>query len=469
MKLYNTLTRRVDEFVPIEKNKVGIYTCGPTVYKYAHIGNLRIYIHEDILVKTFEYLGYDVKRVMNVTDVGHLESDADEGEDKMLKSAKSEHKSVWDIAEFYTKAFFSDCDKLCIQRPNIIGKATDYVEDYIEFIKVLEKKGFTYFSNGNVYFDISKKADYTKLSRLNLDDLTVAHREGVTVDENKKNPQDFVLWFTKSKFDNQAMKWDSPWGVGYPGWHIECSVISLKNFGPHLDIHCGGVDHIPVHHTNEIAQTEAYTGENWVDYWWHGDFLLDKDNGKMSKSKGEILTVSVLEKNGFNPLVYRYFVLGSHYRKQLAFSYESLEQAKSAYNKLKKRVQSLKDEGKISDENIDKYDDRFKNFLMDDLNTANAITVLYDVLKADDLNDAEKLKLVEKFEEVLSLGLLDKDEKEELSSDLSSYVDEMIEKRKQAKKNKDFAAADSIRAELLEKGIEIKDTREGVVWSKINE
>lgn len=469
MKLYNTLNRKIEEFIPIEENKVGIYTCGPTVYKYAHIGNLRIYIHEDILVKSFEYLGYDVKRVMNVTDVGHLESDADDGEDKMLKSAKDENKSVWDIAKFYTDAFFTDCDKLHIQKPSVIGNATDYIDDYIEFIKTLEDKGFTYFTNGNVYFDISKKEDYTKLSGLNLDDLTVAHREDVTIDENKKNPQDFVLWFTKSKFDNQAMKWDSPWGVGYPGWHIECSVIALKNLGPHMDIHCGGVDHIPVHHTNEIAQTESYTGQEWVNHWWHGDFLLDKDNGKMSKSKGEILTVSVLEKNGFDPLVYRYFVLNSHYRKQLAFSYESLEQSKAAYNKLKKRAQSFKNEGELRQENIDKYNDNFKACLEDDLNTANAITVLYDVIKADDLNGAEKINLIENFEKVLSLGLLDVKEVAEVSDDLASYVENMIEKRKEAKKNKNYALADEIRTELLAKGIEIKDTRQGVVWSKIDD
>lgn len=469
MKLYNTLTRKIGEFVPIEENRVKMYTCGPTVYNYAHIGNLRTYIHEDILQKSLEYLGYDVKRVMNITDVGHLESDADDGEDKMLKGAIRENKTVWEIAQYYTDAFFEDCKKLNIKKPPIIGKATDYVDDYIEFIKGLEEKGFTYFENGNVYFDISKKEDYTKLSGMNLEDLKVASRDDVAEDVHKRNPQDFVLWFTKSKFENQAMKWDSPWGVGYPGWHIECSVISLKNLGSHIDIHCGGVDHIPVHHTNEIAQTESYTGQKWVNYWWHSEFLIEPDGGKMSKSNGEFLTVSLLEKKGFNPLVYRYYVLNSHYRKQLAFSFDSLKQAESAYNKLKNRVKNIKDKkptDKLTD-NVDKYKNSFADCIADDLNTANAITVLYDVLKADNLNDAEKLYLVGEFEKVLSLGLLAEDDVESCDEDEVKYIEDMIAKRTEAKKNKDFKLADEIRDELLKKGIQIKDTREGVTWSKI--
>ena len=469
MKLYNSLTRKIEEFVPIEKDKVKMYTCGPTVYNYAHIGNLRTYIQEDILQKTLEYLGYDVNRVMNITDVGHLESDADDGEDKMLKGALRENKTVWEIAQFYTDAFFEDCKKLNIKKPGIIGKATDYIDDYIEFIKGLEEKGYTYFENGNVYFDISKKEDYTKLSGMNLDELQTASRDDVTEDIHKRNPQDFVLWFTKSKFENQAMKWDSPWGVGYPGWHIECSVISLKNLGDQMDIHCGGVDHIPVHHTNEIAQTESFTGKKWVNYWWHSEFLIEADGGKMSKSKGEFLTVSVLEKNGFNPLVYRYYVLNSHYRKQLAFSFDSLKQAESAYNKLKNRVKSIKDKNSTETltDNINKYKNDFIDCISDDLNTANAITVLYDVLKADDLNDAEKLYLVEDFENVLSLGLLVDDVNTPHDEEEVKYIEEMITKRTEAKKNKDFKLADEIRDELLKQGIQIKDTREGVIWSKI--
>ncbi len=486
MNIYNSLTRKIEEFVSIEKDKVKMYTCGPTVYDYAHIGNLRTYIQEDILQKTLEYLGYDVKRVMNITDVGHLESDADDGDDKMLKGALRENKTVWEVAQFYTDAFFEDCKKLNIKNPAIIAKATAYIDDYIKFIKGLEDKGFTYFENGNVYFDISKKEDYTKLSGMKLEDLQVALRDDVTEDVHKRNPQDFVLWFTKSKFENQAMKWDSPWGVGYPGWHIECSVISLKNLGNQMDIHCGGVDHIPVHHTNEIAQTESYTGEKWVNYWWHSEFLIENNGDKMSKSKGEFLTLSVLEKNGFNPLVYRYYVLNSHYRKQLGFSFDSLKQAESAYNKLKNRVKTIKNGisenenslNKLS-ENINKYKNSFTNCISDDLNTANAITVLYDVLKADDLNEKEKIYLVEDFEKVLSLGLLADENANSLgnnSSDAnnSSFsdeeikaIEEMIQKRTDAKKNKDFKLADEIRDELLNRGIQIKDTREGVVWSKI--
>jgi len=475
MRLYNTLSRTIEDFIPIDKNLVKIYTCGPTVYNYAHIGNLRTYIHEDVLEKTLRYIGYPVKRVMNITDVGHLESDADDGEDKMLKGAKRENKTVWEIAQHYTDAFFADIAKLNIKKADVVAKATDYISDYIEFINVLEKKGFTYIANGNVYFDITKVENYTKLSGMDLDQQRTASRENVDIDVNKKNPQDFVLWFTKSKFENQAMKWDSPWGLGYPGWHIECSVISLKNLGEQMDIHCGGVDHIPVHHTNEIAQTESYTGKDWVKYWWHGEFLID-NNGKMSKSSGEFLTLSLIEKKGFNPLSYRYFVLNSHYRKQLAFSFDSLSSAENAYFKLKSRVKNIKDnanekQAEINDFDLmKKYKDAFNKCLEDDLNTANAITVLFDILKADDLNNMEKLTLVEDFEQVLSLDLLKDDAVEEnnIHDVLAKYIEEMIEKRQEAKKNKNFQLADSIRGELLEKGIMLEDTRQGVNWKKIN-
>lgn len=473
MKLYNTLSRSIEDFKPIDEKMVKMYTCGPTVYNYAHLGNLRTYIHEDILVKTLKYLGYNVKRVMNVTDVGHLESDADEGEDKMLKGAKRENKTVWEVAQYYKDAFFSDVKKLNIENPDVVARATDYIEDYIKFIKGLEEKGYTYIANGNVYFDITKVDDYTKLSGMDLDQLKTASREDVSVDIHKKSPQDFVLWFTKSKFENQAMKWDSPWGIGYPGWHIECSVISLKNLGDQMDIHCGGVDHIPVHHTNEIAQTESYTGKPWVKYWWHGEFLIDQE-GKMSKSRGEFLTLSLVEKKGYKPLSYRYFVLNSHYRKQLAFSFDSLASAENAYMKLKNRVKAIKD-GTGSDlssvelsESANKFKEEFKGCLEDDLNTANAITVLFNMLKSDDVNSAEKIKLVEDFDQVLSLDLLKEDEVEEIHDDMVEYVEEMIAKRQEAKKNKNYQLADEIRAELLEKGIALEDTRQGVNWKKIN-
>ena len=474
MKLYNTLSRTIEDFKPIDGKLVKMYTCGPTVYNYAHIGNLRTYIHEDILEKTLRYVGYNVKRVMNITDVGHLESDADEGEDKMLKGAKRENKTVWEIAQYYTDAFFEDIGKLNIKKPDVVAKATDYIDDYIEFIKVLEQKGYTYMANGNVYFDITKVENYTKLSGMDLDQLKTASREDVYVDIHKKNPQDFVLWFTKSKFENQAMKWESPWGVGYPGWHIECSVISLKNLGEQMDIHCGGVDHIPVHHTNEIAQTESYTGKPWVKYWWHSEFLIDQ-RGKMSKSSGEFLTLSLLEKKGFNPLSYRYFVLNSHYRKQLAFSFDSLSSAENAYNKLKGRVKSIKesvdsmpDISELSESAI-KYREEFKSCLEDDLNTANAITVLFNLLKAETVTNSEKLRLIEDFEQVLSLSLLEEgNAKSEVHTEMVEYIEEMIQKRQEAKKNKNYQVADAIRAELLEKGIALEDTRQGVNWKKIN-
>lgn len=469
MKLYNTLSRSIEDFKPIDENLVKMYTCGPTVYNYAHLGNLRTYIHEDVLVKTLRYIGYPVKRVMNITDVGHLESDADEGEDKMLKGAKRENKTVWEIAQHYTDAFFRDMDNLNSKKADVVAKATDYIDQYIEFIKGLEKKGFTYMANGNVYFDITKVANYTKLSGMDLEQLRTASREDVDVDVHKKNPQDFVLWFTKSKFENQAMKWDSPWGVGYPGWHIECSVISLVNLGEQMDIHCGGVDHIPVHHTNEIAQTESYTGKEWVKYWWHSEFLIDND-GKMSKSKGEFLTLSLVEKKGFNPLAYRYFVLNSHYRKQLAFSFDSLASAENAYNKLKSRVKAIlenADNKQANEQAAERYKEEFKKCLEDDLNTANAITVLFDMLKSDELNSSQKLDLVADFEKVLSLDLL-KEETIEIHDELAEYIEEMIQKRQDAKKNKDYQLADSIRAELLEKGIVLEDTRQGVNWKKIN-
>ena len=470
MKLYNSMTKSIEPFVPYEDRIVKLYTCGPTVYNYAHIGNLRTYIHEDILEKTLRFLGYDVKRVMNITDVGHLESDADEGEDKMLKGALRENKTVWQVAEYYTEAFFNDCKKLNIRKPDVIAKATDYIDQYVQFIKVLEEKGFTYFANGNVYFDISKVPHYTALSKMNLEDLRVAHRDDVEEDLHKKNPQDFVLWFTKSKFDNQAMKWESPWGVGYPGWHIECSVISLTNLGEQLDIHCGGVDHIPVHHTNEIAQTESYTGKPWTKYWWHAEFLID-NSGKMSKSSGEFLTVSLLEKKKFNPLSYRYFVLNSHYRKQLAFSFESLEMAENAFFKLRKRTAALAEHLKADIKLADAGEalmDSFNACLADDLNTANAVTVLYDVLKSN-ISDSEKAYIISKMDEVLSLDLLKPIQIDvvEMEDDEVRWIESEIERRIFAKKQKDWALADQIRDALKAKGILIIDTAEGTKWSKV--
>lgn len=459
MRIYNTLSHRVDDFVPYNPNEVTMYTCGPTVYHFAHIGNLRTYIFEDILEKSLKYLGYNVKRCMNITDVGHLSSDADTGEDKMLAGAKREKKSVLEIADFYTKAFMADCEKLNIRWPDIVSPATQNIDEYIKIITTLLEKDLAYIAGGNVYFDTSKLDDYYVLTNHKEDEMVVGVRDSVEEDENKRNQADFVLWFTKSKFDDQELKWDSPWGYGYPGWHIECSGISMKYLGEYLDIHCGGVDNIFPHHTNEIAQSEGYLGHSWCKYWVHGEHLNDQ-SGKMSKSKGEFLTVSLLESKGYNPIVYRFMCLNSHYRKQLVFGYDALDNSLSAYEKLKKKIASL---GKDEDSNgVEEFDNKFKEALANDLNTSLALTVLYDVLKSD-LSNAQKRYLVSKFDSVLSIDLIDEVDNN-VDTELETYIQEKIEERKLAKQNKDFAKADSIRDELLSRGIVIKDTREGTIY-----
>lgn len=467
---YNTLTKKLEMLVPHVDGKIGMYTCGPTVYHFAHIGNLRSYIMEDVLEKTLRYLGYDVKRVMNITDVGHLSSDADTGEDKMVKGAKREHKTVMEIAQFYTDAFFEDCRKLNIKRPDVVEPATNCISEFIHMVEVLLEKGYAYQAGGNVYFDTSKLQDYYVFNTQNEEELMVGVRDDVTEDINKKNKNDFVLWFTKSKFEEQALKWDSPWGVGYPGWHIECSCIGIKHLGEYMDIHCGGVDNIFPHHTNEIAQSESYLGHDWCKYWFHVHHLNDK-SGKMSKSKGDFLTVSLLEEKGYDPVVYRMFCLQSHYRKPLEFSYEVLDQVSAAYNKLVKRIAELKESGEVDQNVFADYRRRFEDALCNDLNTASAMTVIYDLLKAE-CSDATKRALIDSFDQVLSLNLLTAHEakqaqaKEGVDEELEAYVLEKIEERKQAKKAKDFAKADAIREELLEKGIVLEDTREGVKWKK---
>ena len=464
MKLYNTLTRKIEKFVPYNEEEVKMYTCGPTVYHYAHIGNLRTYIFEDILEKSLEYIGYNVKRVMNITDVGHLTGDGDTGEDKMLKGAARENKTVWEIAEYYTEAFFNDADKLNIRKPLIIEKASDLIEDYIKMIEKLLEDGYAYISNNNVYFDISKIDNYYDLSGKNSEDLIIGAREDVSLDEFKRNPYDFGLWFTVSKFENQAMQWDSPWGRGYPGWHIECSGIAIKHLGEHLDIHCGGVDNIFPHHTNEIAQSEAYLGHEWCKYWLHAEHL-NEAAGKMSKSKGEFLTVYLLQEKGYNPLAYRFFCLQSHYRNQLAFSYESLDVAANSYNKLLNRVNQLKNEanGDIDSEQVERYQELFKSGLNNDLNTSTALTILYDVLKDKTLNNNTKLYLIADFDSVLSLDLL-KEKEIEISEELLMYIKDTITKRNVAKQNKDYVLADKLREELKDKGIIIKDSRDGTTY-----
>ena len=460
MKLYNTLTKKIEDFIPNNDKQVNMYTCGPTVYHYAHIGNLRSYIMEDILEKTLNYIGYNVKRCMNITDVGHLSSDSDSGEDKMLKGAKREHKTVMEISKMYTEAFLKDLEKLNVKKPEFIVKATDCIDIYINIIKELLNKGYAYISNGNVYFDVTKLDDYYSLTNHKEDEMVVGVREGVEKDEGKKNQSDFVLWFTKSKFEDQELKWDSPWGVGYPGWHIECTGISISVLGEKLDIHCGGIDNIFPHHTNEIAQSESYLGHKWCNYWFHVEHLND-ETGKMSKSKGDFLTLSLLEERGYNPICYRFFCMQSHYRKQLLFSYDILDGSVNAYNKLKQKIKNIKDntEGNIDYKKAEEYINQFKKSLENDLNTSLALTTLYDVIKAN-INNKTKLYLIGEFDKVLSLNLLE-DVKEEISEELLKYINNKIEERNEAKKNKNYELSDSIRNELLEKGIILKDTREG--------
>jgi cysteinyl-tRNA synthetase len=480
MKLYNSLSHRKEEFVPNEPGKVKMYTCGPTVYHFAHIGNLRSYIMEDVLEKYLRYSGYDVTRVMNITDVGHLSSDADTGEDKMLKGAKREHKTVMEIAQYYTDAFFADCAKLDIKTPDVVQPATGCIDEFIKVITKLLDTGYAYQAGGNIYFDTSKLERYYVFQDFNQDDLAVGVREDVEADENKRNKADFVLWFTKSKFEDQALKWDSPWGVGYPGWHIECSCISMKYLGEYLDIHCGGIDNAFPHHTNEIAQSEAYLGHKWCNYWFHVHHL-NTNHGKMSKSSGEFLTVSLLEEKGYDPLVYRLFCLQSHYRKALVFSYENLDNAAKAYKKLIDRIAALNpnDDAPLDEEAAAALRGKFAAALDNDLNTSLGVTVLYDVLKYQ-TNDATKLALLGEFDQVLGLSLLAKaqqvrEAKPKVTASQSAQtvlgegdpeIDALVLQRQQARQEKNWAEADRIRDELAAKGITVVDTKEGVRWSR---
>lgn len=462
MRIYNTLTRKVEEFIPHDKNLVKMYTCGPTVYHFAHIGNLRSYVFEDVLEKTLNYLGYSVTRCMNITDVGHLTSDSDSGEDKMLKGAKRENKTVMEIADFYTEQFKNDVTSLNIKWPEIVEKATDHVDTYIQMVGKLIEKGFAYESGGNVYFDTTKVEDYYQLTNHKVDEMVVGVREGVEEDSFKKNQADFALWFTKSKFEEQELKWDSPWGVGYPGWHIECSGISIQFLGEYLDIHCGGVDNIFPHHTNEIAQSEAYLGHKWCRYWVHGEHLNDS-TGKMSKSKGEFLTIDLLKRKRYHPLSYRFMCLNASYRKVLTFSYEALDNAENTYLKLKNKISTLSEDGDFNQQEFDFYDQKFKEYIGDDLNTANAITLLYDLLKSD-VNNTTKIKLIDAWDYVLSLDLL----KSESNKELDREIKEKMKEREDAKALKNYELADKIREELLAKGVKLIDTREGTKYEIVN-
>ena len=475
MFIYNSLSHRKEEFVPVVPGHVSMYTCGPTVYHFAHIGNLRTYIMEDILDRYLRYSGYDVKRVMNITDVGHLTSDADTGEDKMLKGARREHKTVMEIADFYTKAFFADCEKLHIRMPEVIEPATHCIDDFIRVISKLLETGYAYAAGGNIYFDTSKLSQYYVFHGFTEEDLEVGVREGVEADSNKKNKADFVLWFTKSKFDGQELNWDSPWGRGYPGWHIECSCISMKHLGERLDIHCGGIDNAFPHHTNEIAQCEAYLGHKWCNYWMHV-LHLNTNAGKMSKSSGEFLTVSLLEEKGYDPLAYRLFCLQSHYRKILVFSWENLDNAAKTYDKLIGRVAQLDLDTKEPVDNValDEFKRAFVAALDNDLNSSLAVTAVYDVLKAN-VNDATKIAALNDFDQVLCLDLVASAKKRQSEKDVSAetpasddpfiaYIQEQIQKRADAKKNKDYATADAIRNDLAEKGVVLIDSKEGTTF-----
>ena len=469
MLLYNTLTRTREELVPHESGKIKMYTCGPTVYHFAHIGNLRTYMMEDVLEKALSYLGYDVTRAMNITDVGHLTSDADEGEDKMVKGAKREHKTVLEIAKQYTDAFLSDCEKLNIKIPAIVVPATSEVGEFIRVIERLLETGYAYEAGGNIYFDTSKPKQYNVFHDFGEEDLEEGVREGVGVDGNKRNKTDFVLWFTKSKFEDQELKWESPFGLGYPGWHIECSCISMKYLGEYLDLHCGGVDNIFPHHTNEIAQSEAYLGHKWCGSWFHVAHL-NTASGKMSKSKGEFLTLSLLQSKGYDPLAYRFFCLQSHYRKSLVFTYENLDNAALAYAKLIEKIARTGDEGDYDEAGAAPYLAAFKAALENDLNTSLAVTALYDVLKSS-LNGKTKRTLVAEFDRVLSLDLLSAaeklNEKSEAPSDdpRRAEIERMIAARAEAKKRKDYAEADRIRAELSAMGVTLTDTKDGTTYT----
>jgi cysteinyl-tRNA synthetase len=464
---YNTLGRSRQPFKPLQEGKAGFYGCGPTVYNYAHIGNLRAYVHHDVLVRSLRRAGYEVNHVMNITDVGHLSDDADSGDDKMVKSAEERGKSVLEIADFYTQAFFKDTDRMNIARPTVVCKATEHIADMIALIERIEKNGFTYSAGGNLYFDIARFPSYGELALLRLDEQQAGAR--TEQDENKRNPYDFVLWFTKSKFENQALVWDSPWGRGYPGWHIECSAMSMKYLGENFDIHAGGIDHIPIHHTNEIAQSEAATGKKpWVSYWLHNEFLV-MDKGKMSKSAGGFLTLQSLIDEGFDPLDYRYFLLGGHYRSQLQFSMESLKGAKNSRRSLIDKVRSLADraESAAGDNDcasVSCYIEAFNAAIEDDLSTPRALAELWGLLKE---GPATKPALAAVFDMDRVLGLRLEDAcKGGENEEFSREIEELIARRAEAKKARDFTTADNIRQSLKERGIILEDGKDGTVWKR---
>ena len=463
--IYNTMSREIEPFIPLHDDKVGMYCCGPTVYNYAHIGNLRTYIFEDVLHRILIYNNYNLTHVMNITDVGHLSDDGDDGEDKMVKRSKESGNSVYDIAAMYTKAFFEDTTALNIITPDVTPKATEHIKQMIKLIQRLEENGHTYISGGNVYFSIDTFPLYGRLARLDLDNLQAGSR--IEVDTNKKNPIDFVLWFTQSKFENQAMQWPSPWGVGYPGWHVECSAMSMHYLGESFDIHCGGIDHVSVHHTNEIAQSEAATNKEWVKYWVHGEFLIN-ETGKMSKSKGEFLTISLLKDKGYDPLDFRYFSLLGHYRSQLVFSWQSLDAARSGRKNLLKIISLLKGDTPKTVENIVNekalsYLEEFRTHINTDMHLPQALATLWKLLKDGQISDDDKKALVEHMDTIFALDL-NKSEKEE---EIPTEIYELLEKRTQAKRDKNYQTADEVRAIVENMGYIIKDTKDGPIITKI--
>lgn len=456
--LFNTLTRKKEDFISIEPGKVKMYCCGPTVYNYAHIGNLRSYFFEDILKRVLLYNGYEVIHIMNITDVGHLVSDADEGEDKMEKGAKREGKTVWEIAEFFTAAFQKDIELLNILPPSTYCKATDYIKEQIEMIKCLEEKGYTYITSDGVYYDTSKFPDYGKLARLDIKGL----QEGLRVEfsEEKRNKTDFALWKFSPKDKQRQMEWDSPWGKGFPGWHIECSAMSRKFLGDTFDIHCGGVDHIPIHHTNEIAQSEACTGKKFVNYWIHGEFLIE-EQGKMSKSAGEFLRLQTLIDKGYLPLDYRYFLLMTHYRKKIKFSFDNLDAARNGYNNLKYKLAELlseKKQGDLRKDVIENYRNLFLDAINDDLNTPEALALLWDIIKANTLYPSEKIYLANDFDRIFGLDLNKVQPLKRLDI-IPDNIIKLAEQRKLARENKDFKQADELRAQIQAAGFEVIDLK----------
>ncbi|MFW5789059.1 MAG: cysteine--tRNA ligase, partial [Spirochaetota bacterium] len=453
-------------FVPITDDRVGLYCCGPTVYNYAHIGNLRTYVFEDVLRRVLERHGYEVTHVMNITDVGHLTDDADEGEDKMLVGARERGMTVWEIAEHFTKAFFEDIGRLNIEMPTVTCRATEHIPEMQHLVERLENRGLTYVSGGNVYFSIDAFPRYGELALLDRQELKAGAR--IEVDSAKKNPHDFVLWFTQSKFEHQAMQWDSPWGRGYPGWHLECSAMSMKYLGEHFDIHTGGVDHINVHHTNEIAQSEGATGRKWVNYWLHGEFLV-MPTGRMGKSEGNMVTLSTLTERGYDPLDYRSFLLGAHYRTQLTFSWEALDAARSARASLVEQLRDLADGlddwspdadvslGETASRARAEIDEAFD----DDLNAPRALGRLRAFLKDASVPPAERLAVALDADGVFGLRLREAvTKREELDPQLAA----MIAEREQARRAKDFARADALRDKLREAGVALEDTPAGTKW-----